>query len=277
MIANSVLEGLPGVGAVVVGDEDGHVRGPGTSGRADVVALATSVIVRELGHTGGSFRLGRCEVITIKGQSAAQVVGHQHGTIAFVELEASRPTGDVERRLRKPDWASGGVDTVEVAPVHDAAPEHAAGVAGTETSGLPVAGTPADGPLLKAAGIHSRGVVFAGDLHIFGLADVLELLRANRRTGVLVCSSAAGTGTVQLRNGQVVGAASPASPSISGSIAEMRDGLLAATTGAIRELVTWVDGRFDFHPSSPDEPQVPGLNLELDSRSLLLDIFATDA
>lgn len=296
-IASALLEGLTGVGDVVVGDENGRVVGVPVTERAERVASATSAIVRGLGHAGGSFCLGRCELVTIKGQSAACVVGHQHGTIAMVEMEARQPTGDLESRLRKPDWASGAADTVEVPPIAQKVAES------LEAVGL---AAPADG--------DSKSVVFAGDLQLFGLADLLEFLRSNRRTGVLVCRSAAGTGTVYLRQGQVVGAASPASPGVSTSFVqrgwmsdgemqilledpsenvdanlarllierggaapdEVRGALLVGITAAIRELVAWVDGRFAFNPSRPTESPVPTLDLEIDVRSLLLGIFAPE-
>src|SRR5262249_49923215 len=109
----------------------------------------------------------------------------------------------------------------------------------------------------------------------------------------------------------VIGAASPAAPSLSAYFAErgllseediralvahsgnfsdavvarmlldrgrvlpdqVRSALLVGTEGAIRELVTWGHGRFAFHPAPSIESPIPGIDLEVDSQTILLDIF----
>ena len=50
---------------------------------------------------------------------------------------------------------------------------------------------------------------FTGDLGTFGLPDVLELMRAQRKTGALVISSRQGVGTVRLVNGRLASASAP--------------------------------------------------------------------
>ena len=114
-----------------------------------------------------------------------------------------------------------------------------------------------------------------------------------------------------LRRGKVIGASSPAAPSLSAHFSErgvlteedirslvaqsgnfsdaavarmllergrvapeqVRAALLAGTEGAIHELVTWVHGRFAFDPSPSIDSPIPGIDLELDAQTLLLDIF----
>ena len=50
---------------------------------------------------------------------------------------------------------------------------------------------------------------FRGELDSFGLFDVLELLRARRKTGSLVVSAPAGLGTLRLERGLVIGGSAP--------------------------------------------------------------------
>ena len=45
--------------------------------------------------------------------------------------------------------------------------------------------------------------VFSGRLSVFALPDLLEFLRSGRRTGLLVCSSAAGLGRLRFRDGRI--------------------------------------------------------------------------
>ena len=56
----------------------------------------------------------------------------------------------------------------------------------------------------------SAGAVFAGKLNVFAVPDLMEFLRGARRTGTLLCTSAAGTATLRFRDGRIAGAASPA-------------------------------------------------------------------
>jgi hypothetical protein len=53
------------------------------------------------------------------------------------------------------------------------------------------------------------GPVFTGDLEEFSLPDLLEFLRNSHRSGLLMCSTAAGVGTIQLSRGMIISADSP--------------------------------------------------------------------
>lgn len=59
-----------------------------------------------------------------------------------------------------------------------------------------------------------RPAAFTGTLDTLALPELLDFLRASRRTGTLVVSASEGVGAVHLRGGQVTGAASPGSTSL---------------------------------------------------------------
>jgi predicted regulator of Ras-like GTPase activity (Roadblock/LC7/MglB family) len=176
-------------------------------------------------------------------------------------------------------------------------------------------------PPLSASAVLARGpqngtagnaAVFSGQLSSFALPDLLEFLRTGKRTGLLVCSSAAGMGALRFRDGWITGAASPATPSvgevlvrtrkvrpealqaIASSVAGdqgdllvgeriVRDGLADAKTVqkaleqqigyAIRELMQWTDGEFTFSREADAAGPGPTLQIALDPQGLLLNFF----
>ena len=72
-------------------------------------------------------------------------------------------------------------------------------------------------PPLNSSALTGSGeadAVFSGLLSAFALPDLLEFLRGARRTGLLVCSSAAGMAALRFRNGWITGAAAPSTPDI---------------------------------------------------------------
>ena len=102
------------------------------------------------------------------------------------------------------------------------------GAAASEATPPAVGGS--DAPAVVASlGSDDTGIpsaVFSGRLSVFALPDLLEFLRSARRTGLLVCSSTAGIGTLRLREGRITAAASPGTPKL-GQIL-VRDGKVAA-------------------------------------------------
>ncbi len=79
------------------------------------------------------------------------------------------------------------------------------------------------------------GVALVGRLDEFGAASILMLLELERRSGVLILSGAPGNGRVQVRRGRVLRA----------TIEDRPDCRAAA---AVFEMLTWNEGRFEFHP-----------------------------
>jgi tetratricopeptide (TPR) repeat protein len=166
--------------------------------------------------------------------------------------------------------------------------------------------------LARATQGAGAGTVFSGQLSSFALPDLLEFLRTGKRTGLLVCSSAAGMGALRFRDGWITGAASPSTPSVGdvlvGSrkvtpealrkaaaglgadqpdhvLAEqlVRDGIADAPSVkkafeqqiglAVRELMHWTDGEFTFNREAQEAPESKGLSVALDPQGLLLNFF----
>jgi hypothetical protein len=153
------------------------------------------------------------------------------------------------------------------------------------------------------------GPAFAGDLEEFALPDLLEFLRNSHRTGLLVCSTITGTGTVQLSRGMIIAADSPNALDLreqlltSAEIAPEQRQVLAALPAeyfgddmiesvlvsrdlvprdeverarvariysAFREMVGWTSGRFSFDPAVPI---VTNPALALSAQSILMQIY----
>ncbi len=154
--------------------------------------------------------------------------------------------------------------------------------------------------------------VFTGNLNHFCLPDVLEFLRAGRRTGTLLCSSVRGIGAVHLKNGCITGAAAPGTQSLRAmlltrgkltvAVADkaaalqqadtdsspiggvlVREGwasaedvatcLRAQVSSAIAELLNWGDGQFAFDPEVIENSLAQQVEISLDPQAVLLDIY----
>jgi hypothetical protein len=161
-------------------------------------------------------------------------------------------------------------------------------------------------PQAKTVG---SGPVFAGDLEEFALPDLLEFLRNSHRTGLLVCSSGHGTGTVQMSRGMIVAADSPNALDVrallltSSDLAperrqvlaglpveyfgdDMIEGVLvsrdlvprdevervrvARIYSAFREMMAWTSGRFSFDPAVPI---VSNPAFALSAQTILMHIY----
>ncbi|HET7504606.1 MAG TPA: DUF4388 domain-containing protein [Kofleriaceae bacterium] len=164
----------------------------------------------------------------------------------------------------------------------------------------------APGRSMKSVG---SGPVFSGDLEEFCVPDLLEFLRGSQRTGLLMCTTAGGTGTVQLSRGMIVNADSPhaldlrehlltaveLSPEQRSTLAalppdsfsddaledasELRDlvprdeldrARVARIYSAFREMVGWTTGRFSFDPAVP---VITNPSIALSAQSILMQLF----
>jgi tetratricopeptide (TPR) repeat protein len=160
-----------------------------------------------------------------------------------------------------------------------------------------------------ARSVLGAGAGFSGQLGVFALPDLLEFLRGARRTGVLVCSSGAGVGSLRFQEGFLAGGAAPSVPRLgellvaAGQLsaaaleavvrapsqddralgvrlvaAAMVDG--AAIEAALREqikravrvLVHWREGEFAFNHDA-ERPESDGLDVQVDAQAVLLDVF----
>jgi DNA-binding response OmpR family regulator len=77
-------------------------------------------------------------------------------------------------------------------------------------------------------------MALAGTLEQFGAASVLMLLDLERRSGVLIVTAALGRGRIYVREGRVLRATVEGQPQLK-------------ATMAVFELLTWSEGRFEFH------------------------------
>jgi hypothetical protein len=173
---------------------------------------------------------------------------------------------------------------------------------------VPVANGAADGAPRSSHAVP----VFTGSLEVFCLPDLLEFLRAGRRTGTLVCSSVRGIGAVHLSDGKLSGAAAPNTPRLSelllakgkvtaadlkqaaatqeaskspmpiGTILvkegklkteDLQAALKAQVEGAIAELLAWGEGQFAFDAESRGPAASEGVEIALDPQSVLLEIY----
>jgi hypothetical protein len=161
-------------------------------------------------------------------------------------------------------------------------------------------------PPMKSVG---SGPVFTGDLQEFCLPDLLEFLRNSHRTGLLMCTTSTGVGTIQLSRGMIIGADSPNAldlrehfltssefdPDRRRALAtlppeafgdELVEGVLvsrdlaardeierarvARIYSAFREMIAWTDGRFSFDPGVAI---VTNPALALSAQSILMHIY----
>lgn len=161
-------------------------------------------------------------------------------------------------------------------------------------------------PPMKSVG---SGPVFTGDLQEFCLPDLLEFLRNSHRTGLLMCTTSTGVGTIQLSRGMIIGADSPnaldlrehllTSPEVDPDRRrvlatlppewfgdELVEGVLvsrelvahdeverarvARIYSAFREMMAWTAGRFSFDPGVAI---VTNPALALSAQSILMHIY----
>jgi hypothetical protein len=153
--------------------------------------------------------------------------------------------------------------------------------------------------------------IFAGDLRMFGLVDLIEFLGNARRTGSLTCASKERKAKVQMRFGKIVSASCPpvrglreylAARILGGSVLPAQTGVAheiwaqpdaavnvvklgLASASQVRaaldeqlrdvlgELMTWTEGEFSFETERPGHPSPLDLELEFDSQALLLDVL----
>jgi hypothetical protein len=164
----------------------------------------------------------------------------------------------------------------------------------------------------RSSQIASSSAVFSGQLSVFSLPDVVELVRTARRTGLLVCSSARGVAAVHFREGRITGARSPETPDLGELLVAARklspvalrglragrpsdqpdhvlgellvrerlvdaesvaEALRRQAGATLRELVQWNDGEFAFNREGDGEDGASAHMVELDAQEVLLDVF----
>ncbi|HEU4733766.1 MAG TPA: DUF4388 domain-containing protein, partial [Kofleriaceae bacterium] len=309
-LADLVRE-TPGVLGVVLGTWAGELTSvTGNFVDGDTTAAAAAGLISELAAIGELLGLGELGVASVKAPTAARVFARQAGAIVAFELDPKRPLGELETKLRTVAWAPEDELDDEVVPLEvTTGARRDFGASPSLPPPLPMptlpmppdeapAGTPPPAELagrppsnvssqMKAVG---SGPVFTGDLEEFSLPDLLEFLRNSHRTGLLMCSTPAGVGAIQLSRGMIVAADSPhaldlrehfvthpeididrrrlmatlppecfSEAVIEGVLvgrdlatpAELERARTARIYSAFREMMAWTSGRFSFDPGVP--------------------------
>jgi DNA-binding response OmpR family regulator len=141
-------------------------------------------------------------------------------------------TARVERLL---DSNSGEGPTAVTAAIPPSTPEQA-----QEAPPQPPPPPPVTRPLQTPWGHRAvdpnklARMALAGTLEQFSAASVLMLLDLERRSGVLIVTAALGRGRIYVREGRVLRAVVEGQPQLRAAL-------------AVFELLTWGDGRFEFH------------------------------
>ncbi len=137
-----------------------------------------------------------------------------------------------------------------------------------------LAALPADG---STAGSPPASARFSGDLGSFGLPEVLELMRAQRKTGALVIASRQGAGIVRIVQGRLTSASVPGVPRLGEMLArqgvvdgaELEAAFLRQIVEGLAEVVSWREGAFSFHPSAA--AALPAISF--DAQQVVLELF----
>jgi tetratricopeptide (TPR) repeat protein len=195
-------------------------------------------------------------------------------------------------------------------PPKPAAPMIAAATPGAPTPAPP--STPPPIPADARPAKPRSKAVFTGSLQLFAVPDLLDFLATSRRTGTLVITSEHGIGAVHMKDGFIAGAAAPNSTNMGdlllkqealtedrlreavekqkaegsnrllGSILlelgmvereQLRKALDQQARGALREMVEWTSGRFAFEPDRNGDEAPGEIELNLDTRGVLLDVL----
>jgi hypothetical protein len=316
--------------AAVLGTTMGETRSVvGSFVDGDTTAAVAASLTAELTALGAILGLGELGVTSLKAPSAARVFARQAGAVLAIELDPKRPLGELEVRLRTTTWAPDDealdapvVSRVPTAPFHErtSAPTRPPYAGSSHPPSRPppppppraqtkpTAPPPLSIPSQLTTSVGS-GPVFSGDLEEFSLPDLLEFLRNSHRTGLLMCTTDVGIGTIQLSRGMIIGAESPnaldlrehflTSPDLAPerrralatlpleSFADdVIDGVLvsrelvrrdeverariARIYSAFREMINWTAGRFSFDPAVPIAANP---SLALSAQSILMHLY----
>jgi hypothetical protein len=320
----ALLKETRGLIGAVLGTAGGNasaIVGTVVDGAATVAAAAA--LTGELTAIGSLLGLGELGVVSLKAKTSARVVARQAGAVIAIELEPNRPLGKLETELRTLAWAPeesvleapsvNRVPTVQLKEriTGSTLPPPLPSVSARPSSSPGVPSRPTPSPTSVPIPVQSigSGPVFTGDLDELALPDLLEFLRNSQRTGRLTCTSPAGTGTIQLSRGMIIGADSPnaldlrkyllassrVGPEARRELAALAvecfgddvvDGVLvsrglvpqdelerarvARIYSVFREMLVWTAGRFSFDPGAPIVANPP---FALSVQSVLMQLY----
>jgi predicted regulator of Ras-like GTPase activity (Roadblock/LC7/MglB family) len=292
--ASTLFNGVPEVIGVLTADIGGNLleATPRPREEGEQLAASTAAALRELSSIGETLAFGPLELLLIHDARVATVTALKRGVFLLATVEASRGTAQVERALKA--WSPPSPRAAPSPPVLRASP------------------TPVPAPAKAApGGDAAQKAAFSGRLGVFPLPDLLELLRGGRRSGVLVCRSAAGAAALRFRDGLITAARSTSTPDLGLLLVQarklapkdleapptrqaaaqgaealgellVRAGLVDATSvqrelarqieHTVRALIGWQDGEFSF--DSQQGAAAPTIvPVALDSQAVLLNAF----
>jgi hypothetical protein len=314
----ALLEETRGVVGVALGTAGGQLRAVvGSVVDGDASAAVAAALTHELSRLGAMLGLGELGVASLKAPSAARVFARQAGAAVVIELDPKRPLTELETKLRTVAWAPGDEILDPLAnratirqftdPARSLGPPPRPKA--TPSQPMPIGASAAATTLPSQMKSVGSGPVFTGDLKEFSLPDLLEFLRNSHRTGLLMCTTPAGVGTIQLSRGLIIGADSPhaldlrehfvthpeidierrrvfatLAPECFGDdlIEDVLIGRGLATPdeverartariySAFREMMVWMSGRFSFDPGVPI---VTNPALALSAQGILMHLY----
>jgi len=208
-VLGALVEATRGVIGMVLGTTETELRavfGRVADGEASVAVAAS--LTGELETIGSLLGLGQLGSASLKAKATARVFARQAGAVLAVELDPKCPLGELEAKLQTLAWAPKEellepmVHRIPTVPGTERAERAERASSATKPPPFPAS-------LLAQSKSAGTGPVFTGDLEEFSLPDLLELLRNTQRTGLLMCTTSGGIGTIQLSRGMIVGAHSP--------------------------------------------------------------------
>jgi len=283
---DALLADSPGVIGAILATQAGELRcAVGRVVDREAGAAIAAVISRELTAIGALLGLGELGLASVKAPRAGRLFARQGGAVLAIEVESRQPLGGLEARLRTTPWSQVADAPATGPPTRRTSATRTTRPAPSTTSALiravaasAAAGTAQPPPVPAASASQPQpgtGQVFAGDLQELSLPDLLQFLRNSQRTGTLLCTSPAGTGTIQLSRGMIVSAESPgALDQLAGRADATPDEVERARVARIysvfREMVGWTSGRFAFDPAVPVAGDAP---IALSAQSILMQIY----
>jgi hypothetical protein len=345
---DNLLQDTPDVISVVLGSVAGELHSvTGSFVDGNTIAAVAASLVSELAAIGALIGFGGLDAASLKAPTSARVFARLRAEVIAIELPPRAPVGDLEAKLRLLGWDAEeelgeppALPPVEPAPLTPSTPARTR--AASTTRPLPPLAPPPEEPVRPppmpppapeaaprpppsrptpppppqpraavppAMKSVASGPVFTGDLQEFCLPDLLEFLRNSHRTGLLVCTTGVGIGTIQLSRGMITGADSPnaidlreyflTSPEVDperrGVLAtlppelfddaaveaalvsrelatpdEIERARVARIYSAFREMMGWTAGRFSFDPAIAIATNPA---LALSARSILMHIY----
>jgi hypothetical protein len=105
------LEGTSGVRGFLVGNEEGDsLYSYGTGGQQGWSAVRAAAIARDFGVAGAIAGLGSFSSAAVRSTQSSRLLAQGRESVAVIDLELTRATGDLETQLQATEWSSTAED-----------------------------------------------------------------------------------------------------------------------------------------------------------------------